>query len=212
MVFRKIGKKIASLTETVADRTKFAMVSIGYLLKRPKYLASFLISLFVFLFILSFFKDGSGNWALLCSGIPFGAKMALLGRVCVGILDNFTDLYGILIILLSLLQALTVMLLIFAWRNRKKDFALDGASTGGIGAIFGFVALGCPTCGISLLTPILTAIAGTAGAMAAAESVSRILTILAFFLLIYTVIRLGYVSFITISSKNYKEKKHAKSN
>ncbi len=211
MVFRKIGKKAKTLVETIADRTKFEMVSIGYLLRQLKYLASFLISLVVFLYILSFFKNGNGNWLLLCSGLDFGAKMEVLGRVAVGILDNFTSLYGVLIIFMSLLQALTIMLLIFTWQNREKEQAIDGASTGSIGAVFGFVALGCPTCGVSLLAPILTAIAGT-GAMAAAENISRILTILAFALLIYTVIKLGYISFITISARKYKEKKHAKSN
>ncbi|MBP5656316.1 hypothetical protein J6X15_01900 [Candidatus Saccharibacteria bacterium] len=210
MVFRKIGKKIYNLVTTAIDRAKFAVSSIWMLLKRPKYLASFLVSLFVFLYILSFFKDGSGNWLLLCSNLSFGAKLEVLGRVCVKILDNFTDLYGILIILMSILQALTIMLLIFTWRNREKDHAIDGASTGGIGAIFGFIALGCPTCGISILAPLLTAVAGT-GAMAAAEGISKALIVLAFILLIYTVIKLGYVSFVTMSAKKYKEKKHAKS-
>ena len=210
MVFRKIGKKFYNLVTTAIDRAKFAVSSIWMLLKRPKYLASFLVSLFVFLYILSFFKDGSGNWLLLCSNLSFGAKLEVLGRVCVKILDNFTDLYGILIILMSILQALTIMLLIFTWRNREKDHAIDGASTGGIGAIFGFIALGCPTCGISILAPLLTAIAGT-GAMAAAEGISKVLIVLAFILLIYTVIKLGYVSFVTMSAKKYKEKKHAKS-
>ena len=124
---------------------------------------------------------------------------------------NFTDLYGLLIIALSILQALTIMLLVFTWSHREKEHAIDGASTGSIGAIFGFVALGCPTCGISLLTPLLTAIAGT-GAIAAAEGISRVLIVLAFVLLIYTVIKLGYISFITISTKKYKEKKYAKGN
>ena len=210
MVFRKIGKKFYNLVTTAIDRAKFAVSSIWMLLKRPKYLASFLVSLFVFLYILSFFKDGSGNWLLLCSNLSFGAKLEVLGRVCVKILDNFTDLYGILIILMSILQALTIMLLIFTWRNREKDHAIDGASTGGIGAIFGFIALGCPTCGISILAPLLTAVAGT-GAMAAAEGISKALIVLAFILLIYTVIKLGYVSFVTMSAKKYKEKKHAKS-
>ena len=211
MVFRKISKKISNLTTTAIDRAKFAALSIWALFKRPKYLASFIISLFVFLYILSFFKDGNGNWLLLCSGLPFSSKMEVLGRVFLKIFDNFTNLYGILIILMSVLQALTIMLLIFTWRNRDKDNAIDGASTGGIGAIFGFVALGCPTCGISILAPLLTAIAGT-GAMAAADGISKALIILAFILLIYTVIKLGYVSYVTISAKKYKEKKHAKSN
>jgi len=211
MVFRKITKKVEYLLSTLADRTKFAMVSIGYLLRRPKYLICFIVSLFLFLYILSFFKSGNGNLLLLFSGIPFGMKMELLGRVALDMLNNFTDWYGLLIIALSILQALTIMLLVFAWRHREKEHAIDGASTGSIGAIFGFVALGCPTCGVSLLAPLLTAIAGT-GAMAAAEGVSRVLIILAFILLFYTVIKLGYISFITIGSKKYKEKRHAKGN
>lgn len=211
MVFRKINKRAKYLATTALDRTKFAMVSVGYLLKQPKYLVSFLVSLFVFLYILSFFKDGTGNWLLLCSNLPFADKLGVLGRTAMKIFENFTDMYGVLIIFMSILQALTIMLLIFTWKNREKDQAIDGASTGSIGAIFGFVALGCPTCGLSLLTPLLTAIAG-AGAVAAAEGISRTLIILAFALLIYTVIKLGYVSFITISTNKIKEKKHAKSN
>ena len=134
----------------------------------------------------------------------------MLGLVFRNIIYNFTSLYGILIILMALLQALVIILLTFAWRNREKDATLDGASTGGIGSILGFVALGCPTCGVGLLMPILTAIAG-AGAMTLAEGVSRAFTCLAFILLIYTVIKLGYICFVTISAKKYKEKKHAKS-
>lgn len=211
MVFRKISNRVKYLATTALDRAKFAMVSIGYLLKQPRYLVSFLVSLFVFLYILSFFKDGASNWLLLCSSLPFVDKLGVLGRAMMKIFENFADIYGVLIIFMSILQALTVMLLIFTWKHREKDQAIDGASTGSIGAIFGFIALGCPTCGLSLLTPILTAIAGT-GAVAAAEGVSRTLIVLAFILLVYTVIKLGYVSFITISTNKYKEKKHAKSN
>ncbi len=204
-------KKVKYLLTTLSDRTKFAMVSIGYLLRQPKYLACFIVSLFLFLYVLSFFKNGSSNFLLLFSGISFGAKMELLGKVVLDMFANFTDLYGLLIIALSILQALTIMLLVFTWSHREKEHAIDGASTGSIGAIFGFVALGCPTCGISLLTPLLTAIAGT-GAIAAAEDISRVLIVLAFVLLIYTVIKLGYISFITISTNKYKEKKYAKGN
>jgi hypothetical protein len=101
------------------------------------------------------------------------------------------------------------MQLIFTRRHREKNVALDSASTGGIGAILGFVALGCPSCGIGLLTPILSAIAGSA-ATALAESIGRFFTFAAFALLLFTTVRLGYIDYIIISSKNYKEE-HAKS-
>jgi len=209
MVFRKIVKKLQDWFTTGVDRAKFALVGAGYLFRNPKYVAVFIVSLLVMLYILSFFRDGAGNWQLLFSGLPFGRKMEMLGMVFLNIGHNFTSLYGLLIVLMSVLQALVIMLLVFAWRHREKDATLDGASTGSIGAVLGFVALGCPTCGVGLLMPLMTAIAG-AGAMALAEGFSRVFTILAFILLIYTVIKLGYICFITIAASKHKEKKHAK--
>ncbi len=209
MVFRKIVKKIQDWFTTGVDRTKFAMVGVGCLFKKPKYVAVFIVSLLVMLYILSFFRDGAGNWQLLFSGLPFVRKLEMLGMVFLNIWQNFTSLYGLLIILMSILQALVIMLLVFAWRHREKDATIDGASTGSIGAVLGFVALGCPTCGIGLLMPLLTAIAG-AGAMALAEGFSQVFTVLAFILLFYTVIKLGYICFITISASKYKEKKTCK--
>ena len=98
-----------------------------------------------------------------------------------------------------------LLALVFAWRHREKSVALDGASTGGIGAILGFVALGCPSCGIGLLMPLLTAIAG-AGAAALAESIGHIFTIIAFVLLIFTIVRLGYIDYVLIQSEMAKRK------
>lgn len=209
--------KIKDLWETLCDRCKFAMVGTFELLKRPKYLAAFIISLVVFLFVLSFFKDGDSNWVLLTSGLDFGRKMQVLGRVFVSIFENFTSLYGIIITLMAILQAAIIPLLIYTWKQRardqkNKDQAIDGASTGSIGAILGFIALGCPTCGVGLLTPILAAIAG-ASALALAEAVGHIFTIVAFILLFYTIIKLGYITFINLSNEKYKKKEHhAKSN
>lgn len=200
---------IRRLIETAWDRMKLALAGCGRILRRPKYLCLFLASLLFILYLLTFFRDGSGNWQLLWSGLPFERKLEALGRVFLGIGDNFSSFYGISIILMSLLQALVIMLLVFAWRHREKNAALDNASTGGIAAILGFIALGCPSCGVGLLAPILSAIAGGA-AMALAEGISCFFTIVAFLLLIFTVVRLGYIDFVIISSNNVKEKKNAK--
>lgn len=210
---RKISlrHKLRNFFEMIADRSKFALVGTGQLLKRPKYLISFIVSLIIFLYILSFFRDGSGNWQLLTSGLELGRKFEVLGRVFIGVFENFTSLGGIILVFLAILQALIIPLLIHSWKNREKDQVIDGASTGSIGAIFGFLALGCPTCGVGLLTPILSAIAG-ASALALTETVGNILTALAFLLLLYTVIKLGYVAFINISNEKIKKEKHAKSN
>jgi uncharacterized membrane protein len=111
---------------------------------------------------------------------------------------------------MALLQGVIIMQLVFTWKNRERDMAIDGASTGTIAAILGFITLGCPSCGVGLLSAILTAIAGT-GAAVLAERIGFILIILAFILMIYTIIRLGYIDYVIISSKKAKES-HAKSN
>ena len=154
--------------------------------------------------------NGNGNWQLICSGLPLGDKLGVLGRVFLNIGENFTSLWGISIILLAILQGIVIAQLVFTWRHREKNATLDGASTGGIGAILGFIALGCPSCGIGLLTPILSAVAG-ASAVAMAETIGKIFTILAFGLLIFTILRLGYIDYVLASVNNRKEK-HAKSN
>lgn len=200
---------IRKIVETVSDRSKFALVSTGYLFKKSKYLCVFFSSFLVFLYFLTFFRDGNSNWQLIWSGLAIDYKLEVLGRVFPAILENFCSFYGLTIIFLSLLQGIIVMQIIFAWRNREKEQSLNTASTSGIGAILGFIALGCPSCGIGLLTPLLSAVAG-ASAVALSETIGYILTILAFGLLLFSIIRLGYINYIIISSKKYKEE-HAES-
>ena len=187
------------------DKAVLALNGTKGLLKKPAYLAIFLLASFAFAYILTFFSAGTVNWSLLWSGLGFGEKMGILGRCVVEIFTNLRTFYGVTIFIMSLLQGLCIALMVFSWKNRERDSAIDGASTGGIGALLGFIALGCPSCGVTLVAPILTAIGGM-GAMALTESVSRIFTILAFILLIYTVIQLGYVDFVIMSAKKYEEK------
>ena len=200
---------IRKIVETLLDRLRFTGVSLVGILSRFGYLALFIICLFTIFYLYAFFGDGGSNWALICSGLPLGDKLGVLGRASLTMLDSFHSLYGISLFLLALLQAIVITQLVFTWRNREKNAAIDGASTGGIGAILGFVALGCPSCGVGLLSALLSAIAG-ASAAALATSIGVIFTALAFLLMIYTVIRLGYVDYIIIVNKKNKEE-HAKS-
>ena len=201
---------IRKVAETIFDRAKLGLFGSGKVFSRPKYAIFGIFCVVLIAYILSFWQNGNGNWQLICSGLPLGDKLGVLGRVFLNIFENFTSLWGISIILLAILQGIVIAQLVFTWRHREKNAALDGASTGGIGAILGFIALGCPSCGIGLLTPILSAVAG-ASAVAMAETIGKIFTILAFGLLIFTILRLGYIDYVLASVNNRKEK-HAKSN
>lgn len=201
---------IRKVIETVSDRSKFAILSLAEIAKRPKYLIVGILAFLVFIYLLTFFRDGSTNWQLIWSGIPVSDKVGILGRTFGDIFKNFTSLYGASLIIMSLLQGVIIMQLVFTWRNRERSSAIDGASTGVIAAIIGFITLGCPSCGVGLLTAIITAVAGT-GATVLAENIGFFLIIFAFVLMLYTIIRLGYIDYIIISSNKVKEK-HAKSN
>ena len=210
---RKINKfqrKLKNLFETFVDRCKFAVVGFKYLLTRRRYVIALVISFLVFLYILSQLQNNGANWQLLWSGLDFGSKMQVLGRSFRSMLDNFTSFQGILIVLLALMQALCVVGIVFAIRHRQKDDAINGASAGSIASILAFVTLGCPTCGMTLLTPLLTMIAGTS-AVALAEKLGIVLSIVAFVLLFATLVHLGYLIFVNVSAERAKEK-HAKSN
>lgn len=192
------------------DRIKLGGIGISYLLTFKKYLLLFIFTWAFFLFFLTFFKDGSGNLALLFSGISSDQKLSLLRRVLLSCFGNFTSLYGLSLVLLSLLQGLAISLMVYTWRHKYKDQTLSSASTSTVASALGFVALGCPSCGISLLTPILSALAG-ASASILAERVGVFLTIIAFGLLFYSVFHLGYLVFVIVSARKYKEK-HAPKN
>ena len=205
-----LKKKLSNLFETFVDRTKFAVVGYKYLLSRPRYIIALVISFLVFLYILSQLQNGGSNWQLLWSGLDFGRKMEVFGLSLLSMLENFTSFLGVLIIFLALMQSLCVAGIVFAIRHRQKDDAINGASAGSIASILAFVTLGCPTCGMTLLTPLLTMVAGT-GAIALAERLGIILSIVAFVLLFFTLVQLGYQIFVNVSAERAKEK-HAKNN
>ena len=211
MVKRKIsfGKRIAKWFGGLADKAKFALVGFRYLFERPKYIACFIIAALIFLYILAQLQEGGVSWSLLWSGLPFAKKIGVFGTSLALMGECFTSLHGLVLVLLALMQGLAVAGIVFALRNREKDQAINHASTGSIASILAIVTLGCPTCGITLLTPILTMIAG-AGAVAMAEKIGVVLTIIAFILLLYTLISLGYLIFVNVSASRAKEN-HAKS-
>lgn len=200
MGVRKIRKKVA----LALDYAKLALVGQYAVLGKLRYFVTFALLWLVLFLLISFFQDGGSSWQLLWSGLPLGDKLAVLGRSWSSAWESLGSGYGLALALMTGLQAMTIALLTFAWRHRDKENVIDGASTGGIASVLGLLALGCPSCGMSLLTPLLTAAAGS-GAVVLAEGIGATLLVLAFLLLIYTVIKLGYIVFILASSEQRRE-------
>ena len=106
------------------------------------------------------------------------------------------------------MQGILIGLIIFLWRKKREN---NSANLEKAGLIAGLIALGagCPTCGTTLLTPLLGAIFST-GSLAITGAISTIVTILAIIVAILSIKRLGLEAYVIIIDEKYR-RKHAKS-
>ena len=207
VILKTTMSKLRKTLERWTDDTKMAFVGVQMVMRQPVYVLIAIAGFLVFSYIFAMFQNGTATWSLLWSSISLGDKMGLLLDVADRILQNFLDLWGLVLILLAALQGLTVSLLIFSWRMKMSaKSTVAGLEAGGVGAAMGFLALGCPTCGTSLFIPFLTMSLGS-GAAVVAETLGWILTTLAAILLLYAARRLGYSAFVEITARRHKNGK-----
>ena len=199
----KARKKI----ELWVDETKMALFGIGLVLKKPKFAGVYAAAALCFAYVLTLFKDGTSTWGLLWSNIGFLDKVRLMFEVWGRVLANFTDWWGLVLMLLALLQGLAVALLVYGWHTkvRRKD-QTAGLEAGGAGAALGFLALGCPACSTSLFMPLLSTTLGT-GAAAGAAAIGWVLVVAAMALLLFGIRRLGYGVFISLTARRHRDAK-----
>ena len=158
---------------------------IGIVLRKWQYTLLFIVFFAVFGLLLSLLNTGTSEISLLFSGIEFVEKLDIISTAFMRIFVAPT------ILILSVLQATIFSLLIYIWRTpRLKMCRKDGTENAGIGAIMAFLGAGCPTCGISLVTPLFATLFST-GAYTAVAVFGVVALILAFVISILTLIYLG---------------------
>jgi Na+/proline symporter len=186
-----------------SDNTKLAILGVGYVLQRWRF-ASLAVAIAIgFAFILTLVTSGSTDVKLLVSAISLPDKLLVLGSVFIRVFTNLTSPAGLLVGLLSLLQGITLALLVFNYREQRK-LDSQSAADSGIAAIIAVFGLGCSACGTSLLMPLIT-LFFSSGAFAIAEVVGHLTTLAAFMLVLYALRRLGLTSFVTITA-NHRRK------
>lgn len=152
---------------------------------------------------------GSSKFSLMFAlGFPDGLQ--ILGT-------NFLNIFGINMLFfdwlpifaISLLQGVLIGLIVFLW-NKKRNSSDNGnsANVEKAGIIAGLIALGagCPTCGTTLLTPLLGALFSSGG-LAVTGTISVIVTWLAIIIAILSLKRLGVETYATIINDKYMRKK-----
>ena len=152
----------------------------------------------------------SGNAGLTLFGVAdFGGKMQLIGKAFLSIFGVGRDFLDFLLIfVVSLLQGLLIGLVALVWKKRKDN--ADNLQRTGIVAGLAVLGSGCPTCGTTLLGPLVMAVAGSSG-VALAGTISGIFTALAMILALFSLKKLGFEAYAIIMDEKYRRKNAGKS-
>ena len=190
----------------------FLLAGKGVLMafKKARFVIAFIIAFLFFGTLMNLLSGGFAKFSLMDS---FPMAMRVLG-------DSFVRVFGVgqpffdwlPIFLISVLQGLLIGLIVLLWHKKRTAKAADGDSSNAAnvekaGIITGLVALGagCPTCGTTLLTPLLGALFSTGG-LAITGTISTIITIVAIVVAILSLKKLGEETYVMIIDEKYRKK------
>ena len=189
---------------------EFVLAGKGILLatKEKRFWYGFIPAFLFFGFLMNLLSGGFAKFELMSAlGFPDGLKIIADCFIAIfGINQPFLDWLPIFAI--SILQGILIGLIVLLWNKKKEQ---NSANLEKAGIITGLIALGagCPTCGTTLLTPLIGAIFSTGG-LAITDTISAIITWLAIVIAILSLKRLGEETYVTIINEKYLAKKAKK--
>lgn len=188
----------------------FVLAGKGILLatKEKRFWYGFIPSFLFFGLLMNLLSSGTSKFSLIFSlGFPHNLK--ILGEsflAIFGINQIFFDWLPIFFI--ALLQGTLIGLIVVLWKKKREKNAENLEKAG---LITGLIALGagCPTCGTTLLAPLLGAIFST-GSLAIAGTISIVVTWVAIVIAIFALKRLGLETYVIIVNEKFLKKKEAR--
>ena len=187
----------------------FVLAGNGVLLaaKEKRFWYGFVPSFLFFGMLMNMLSGGLAKFELIrLLGFPDGLRI---------IWDCFIGIFGINqpfldwlpVFCIAVLQGVLIGLIVLLWKKKREQ---NSANLEKAGIITGLIALGagCPTCGTTLITPLIGAIFST-GSLSIAGTVSTIVTWLAIIIAVLSIKRLGEETYVTIINEKYLAK-HAK--
>jgi hypothetical protein len=188
---------------------EFVLAGKGLLLvtREKRFWIGFIIAFLFFGTLMNLLAGGFSKFELMAAS-GFSGSLKIIFDSLLGTFGyNKVFLDWLPIFLLSLLQGILIGSIVFLWQKKREN---NSANVEKAGIITGLIALGagCPTCGTTLLTPLLGAIFSTSS-LAVAGAVSTIVTILAVVIAVLSLKRLGLEIYaIIINEKFLARKKH----
>ena len=176
--------------------TLTALSGIGQVLRQPRYAAGALVSALGFAWLIFLLTNGGFYGALLMSRLP----LIEIAR------QAATSLTGALLVLVSILQSISLALIIFTARhNKRNQQTTQQLGLSSIASIAAAIGLGCVPCGTSLILPIVAVFFSGAAAASAATVASTIVLIIALGLSLFSLYRSGQIAAIYITLAQQEE-------
>lgn len=195
---------------------EFVLAAKGILLasKERRFWYGFIPSFIFFGMLINLLQGGFAKFELMGAlGFPDNLKILASSFLSIfGVNQPFLDWLPIFAI--CVLQGTLIGLIVLLWNKKHQqnsENSTNSANLGSAGIITGLIALGagCPTCGTTLLTPLIGAIFSTGG-LAVTGTISTVVTILAVIIAILSLKRLGEESYVIIVNEKYLAKKAKK--
>ena len=188
----------------------FVLAGKGILLatKEKRFWLGFIPSFLFFGMLMFLLQGGFSKFELMGTlGFPDNLKIIWSSFISIfGFSQPFSDWLPVFAI--SLLQGILIGLIVLLWKKKKEQ---NSANLESAGIITGLIALGagCPTCGTTLLTPLIGTLFST-GSLAIAGTISTIVTALAIIIAVLSLKRLGVEVYVTIINERYLARKKEK--
>ncbi|MBO7699091.1 hypothetical protein J6S39_00170 [Candidatus Saccharibacteria bacterium] len=200
------------------DECKLAAVGIVLAARSLSFVVPFLLTFLIFGVLISLLSGGSSAIDLFWVS-DFGGKMEILwgglltlfgrGRTFADFLINF---------LLTFFQATLIGLIVFVFKKRKQNGLSHRTKSGDTSSIenasiatgLALLGSGCPTCGTTLITPILTSIFSSSS-MAIAGTISGIMTAVAYVLIFWSLKKMGLEAYVIIKDEEWRKRRQKRS-
>jgi hypothetical protein len=192
---------------------EFVLADNGIVLatKEKRFWAGFIPAFLLFGMLINLLSGGLSKFELM-GAVGFSGSMKIILDAFLGIFGiNMIFLEWVPVFFLALLQGILIGLIVLLWHKKRINNSNETSNSANVekaGIITGLIALGagCPTCGTTLLTPLLGAIFSTSG-LALVGIVSNIVTSLAILIAILSLKRIGEETYVIIINEKYLKKK-----
>ncbi|QJU07885.1 hypothetical protein FBF29_04320 [Candidatus Saccharibacteria bacterium oral taxon 488] len=178
---------------------KSALLGIGKILSLPQYLLLAVVLSLLFALIIFFAINANFYGPLMMSRLPILDKVALLGTMFIDIFkQGFTSPNGALLLMVSILQGLSITVVIFTAKKNKRSEQSVTRQVGlsGLASVAAAIGLGCVPCGTSLILPLVAVFFSGAAAATAATVASTLVLILALLLSLFSLYKSGQIAFM----------------